>query len=183
MKTFSAAVLSFLSLASLAMANPAATMTATTEGIISPTLGTAIHGALNSPIPTINPVYAALELNGSLKERAELHKRIDEGPEYLTVKVWNNHGDSITTSHARNAGSPTVVGGALGAGVIANGATATFAVPSGYAGNVAINDGGYELTDDDSLIELSYVVYVTISNPCHTSPFISRYHGPRHVQQ
>ncbi|KAF3766432.1 hypothetical protein M406DRAFT_222992, partial [Cryphonectria parasitica EP155] len=79
-------------------------------------------------------------------------------PEYLTVLVWNNHGDTITTSHARNAGSPTASGGAIANGVIANGATATFAVPSGYAGNVAVNDGNYELTGDDSLIELSYVV-------------------------
>ncbi|PSR78423.1 hypothetical protein BD289DRAFT_493347, partial [Coniella lustricola] len=163
MKSSCAATIAFISLlASQAQASVAVsvTATATTEGIISPSLGTAINGALNSPIPTINPVYAALGLG--LADRAAvaapLQKRIAEGPEDLTIKVWNNHGDDITTSHARNAGSPTAVGGALGAGVIANGATASFAVPSGYAGNIAINDGNYELSDDDSLIEVSYVV-------------------------
>ncbi|KUI62551.1 hypothetical protein VP1G_09662 [Cytospora mali] len=121
-----------------------------TEGIISPTLGTAIHGALNDPIPT--------EAARLARDDERLNKRVDVGPEYLTIQIINSHGDTITTSHARNAGSPTAVGGAIGPGIMTNGETAAFAVPTGWAGNVAINDAGWSITGDDSLLEASYVV-------------------------
>lgn len=38
------------------------------------------------------------------------------------------------------------------------GATAAFAVPTGWIGNVAINDAGWAITGDDSLIEANFVV-------------------------
>lgn len=41
---------------------------------------------------------------------------------------------------------------------MASGATSAFAVPTGWAGNVAINDAGSSITDDDSLIEANFIV-------------------------
>ena len=38
------------------------------------------------------------------------------------------------------------------------GETAAFALPTGWAGNVAINDALWPITGDDSLIEASFVV-------------------------
>lgn len=44
---------------------------------------------------------------------------------------------------------------------MASGATASFAVPTGWAGNVAIVDAGSAITGDDTLIEGSFVVPAT----------------------
>lgn len=41
---------------------------------------------------------------------------------------------------------------------MAAGATAAFAVPTGWIGNVAINNAGQEITGDDTLIEANFVV-------------------------
>jgi hypothetical protein len=42
--------------------------------------------------------------------------------------------------------------------VLEVGATGSFAVPTGWAGNIAINKAGSAITGDDSLIESSFVV-------------------------
>lgn len=55
-----------------------------TEGVISPTLGTAIHGALNDPIPTVAALLA--------RDDAYLNEDIEVGPEYLTIQIINSHG-------------------------------------------------------------------------------------------
>jgi hypothetical protein len=67
-------------------------------------------------------------------------------------------GQEITTAHASNAGSPTPVGGPIPAGVVPNGTTTSFAVPTGWAGNVAMNRANMALTGDVTLLEASFVV-------------------------
>lgn len=73
---------------------------------------------------------------------------------YLTLIL--RHGAPLTTAHASNKGAPSPVSGHLGHGTLAKGATGAFAVPTGWAGNVAIGVGGSAITGDDSLIEASF---------------------------
>lgn len=87
----SSTLLSIISLTSLVAAIPQpipdasvtslASVSETNDGIISPTLGTAIHGALDNPIPT-EPARLV----------RDLQKRVNAGPEYLTISIVNSHG-------------------------------------------------------------------------------------------
>jgi hypothetical protein len=115
------------------------------EATIQPDLGTAVGGAL------------------VIQTEAPLIIDIASPPEYLTITIINSHGDAISTSHAHAADGPSAVSGDVAPGTMANGATAAFALPTGWSGNVAINDAGWEITGDDSLIEASFVVPVDYS--------------------
>ena len=85
------------------------------------TNGTAIGGALD--LPADRP--AAADADDAAARR---------GP--MTVRVVNHHGAAISTSFRANPGVPTPVQGHLGEGKIAAGATAHFAVPTGFGGTV-----------------------------------------------
>ena len=111
-----------------------------TEGILQPTLGTASGGAL------------------AIQTEAPAIVNIAAPPQYLTITVVNSHGDAISTSHVHAANGPSAVSGNVGPGTMAAGETAAFALPTGWSGNVAINDAGWSLTGDDSLIEASFIV-------------------------
>jgi hypothetical protein len=78
----------------------------------------------------------------------------------LTIVVINSDTWPISTSHAHNAGGPSAVSGNVSPGTIAAGATAAFAVPTGWAGNVAVVQygSGRAIVGDESLIEASYVL-------------------------
>jgi hypothetical protein len=52
---------------------------------------------------------------------------------------------------ASSGGSAITAGG-----TIATSATATFAVPSGWVGNIAINDAQFSITTDSTLIEANF---------------------------
>jgi hypothetical protein len=137
---YTTSLLSIFALASAGLASPAGPLVTGTEGIIT---STPVGGAL---APTKAPIVG----NEDVAFAAP--------PQYMTISVINMHGDAITTSHAHNAGSPSAVSGNVGPGTMAAGATAVFAVPTGWAGNVAINDGRYAITGDDTLIEGSFDV-------------------------
>lgn len=143
MRTFSVASLFFLISSGLCSpiveAKPAHGAT-NTEGVLHATLGTASGGAL------------------SIQTEAPAVIEIASPPEYLTITVINSHGDAISTSHVHAVGAPSAVSGNVGPGTMAAGETAAFALPTGWSGNVAINDAGWELTGDDTLIEASFVV-------------------------
>ncbi|KAI3393583.1 hypothetical protein diail_3932 [Diaporthe ilicicola] len=91
------------------------------------------------------------------RDGAGLLKRMNQPPEHLTIQIVNSYGHEITTAHASNAGSPTPVGGAIQPGVVPHGTTASFAVPTGWAGNVAMNRANFSITGDASLLEASFV--------------------------
>jgi hypothetical protein len=116
--------------------------------------------AVEMPAVTGTEATGATALHGALAIQTEAPAVIDiaSPPQYLTITVINKHGDAITTSHVHNAGGPSAVSGNVGPGTMANGATAAFAVPTGWAGNVMINDAQWAITGDDSLIEASFVV-------------------------
>ncbi|ORY62353.1 uncharacterized protein BCR38DRAFT_313602, partial [Pseudomassariella vexata] len=74
----------------------------------------------------------------------------------LIFTIINQHTGAITTQHQRNDGAPTEVESDYNSGILTTSATAVFAGPSGWAGMVAINEAGNEITGSDSLIEGSY---------------------------
>jgi hypothetical protein len=76
----------------------------------------------------------------------------------LTVTLINQYGKAISTSHADNSGAAAtgVNGNNVKPGTMATGATAVFAVPTGWGGNVFIADAAHEISDNDSLLEGSY---------------------------
>ncbi|UKZ78239.1 hypothetical protein TrVFT333_005975 [Trichoderma virens FT-333] len=127
--------ISLIALASSVLAAPQPALTGT-EGTIASTVR--IAG------PTAAPNIHGLEIAAA--------------PQFLTITVINSHGDAISTSHAHDPNGPSAVSGNVGPGTMANGATAAFAVPTGWIGNVAINDAGWAITGDDSLIEGNFVV-------------------------
>jgi len=79
-------------------------------------------------------------------------------PNVLSITVINKHTAPISTYHAHEAGGPTAIGGEAGSGTMAKGATAAFAVPTGWAGNVAVVEygGGRTVAGDESLIEANF---------------------------
>ncbi|KAK7702426.1 hypothetical protein SLS64_009718 [Diaporthe eres] len=82
---------------------------------------------------------------------------MEQPPEHLTIEILNAYGQEITTAHASNAGSPTPVGGPIQPGIVPNGTTASFAVPTGWAGNVAMNRANMSINGDVTLLEASFV--------------------------
>lgn len=80
----------------------------------------------------------------------------------MTITIINSHNFPLSTSHVLGYEASAAVAGNVGAGILVSGATAAFAVPTGWTGNVAINNGNqYALNDDVSLIEGSFVVPTT----------------------
>ncbi|KAI1073763.1 hypothetical protein F5B20DRAFT_597267 [Whalleya microplaca] len=116
------------------------------EATITPgQYGTASGGALDIAAKPTGPA--------EFVENAQ----IASPPKYLTITVVNSQSAPVSTSHARNAGAPAPVSGNVGAGTIAAHATAVFAVPTGWAGNVAVVPASHPISNDDSLIEASFV--------------------------
>ncbi|KAI0395238.1 hypothetical protein F5Y17DRAFT_457138 [Xylariaceae sp. FL0594] len=114
------------------------------EPVITSSGGTAFGGALH-PTPLV----------GTLVSQA-----IQPPPPLLTISIINQYGADVSTTHNRNADSPAATGANFDPGVIRNGATATFAAPTNWAGRVGIaaaRDG--DLTDarDVSLIEANFI--------------------------
>ncbi|KAI0008824.1 hypothetical protein F4779DRAFT_618229 [Xylariaceae sp. FL0662B] len=78
-------------------------------------------------------------------------------PPYLTISVVNAEAVPMSTQHNRNAGVPAAVSGRVGPGTIAPRATDVFAVPTGWAGNVAVVPAAHFMSNDVSLIEASFM--------------------------
>ncbi|KAL1854071.1 hypothetical protein Daus18300_011569 [Diaporthe australafricana] len=116
----------------------------------TPTAQTIMNDAVDGARPT-EAVQVA-------RDGTHLHERMDLPPEHLTIEIVNSYGHAITTAHASNAGSPTPVGGEIKPGVIPHGTSASFAVPTGWAGNVAMNRANLSITGDVTLLEASFVV-------------------------
>ncbi|KAL8365320.1 hypothetical protein RB595_004225 [Gaeumannomyces hyphopodioides] len=128
------------------------------EDIISPDLGVAVNGAIDiatsateAPAPTAAP---------SLAERADDAAVLARAPAAVTWRITNKLGAPVSTVHARNAGAPGAISGNVNPGTLANGAVGSFAVPTGWAGNVAVvqHGKGRAVVGDESLIEGSFVV-------------------------
>ncbi|OKL63647.1 hypothetical protein UA08_00506 [Talaromyces atroroseus] len=124
-------VATVLALAATTFAVPTATSTLA--------YGTAIGGAGSSPTA-----------------EAILKADYATPPEYMTMIIVNSHGDDITTSMNSNPSSPAPVSGPSGTGTMTNGQTASVILPTNWLGNWAINDGHYEITGDDTLIEANF---------------------------
>jgi hypothetical protein len=142
--------------------------------IITPTLMSLLLSATAfaapaPPSPTEQGIYNVGEeavytptLGGAaavVTAKVDFHIDVDiaNPPKYLSITVVNKHTVAITTAHAVAAGAPTAVSGAVGAGTMAKGATAVFAVPTGWIGNIAINEYPKNIVGDESLIESNFV--------------------------
>ncbi|KAL7919956.1 hypothetical protein ACQKWADRAFT_322539 [Trichoderma austrokoningii] len=90
---------------------------------------------------------------------------IDSPPQFLTITVINSHGDATSTSHAHDPNGPSAVSGNLGPGTMANGATAAFAVPTGWIGN-----GNFVVPHGSSIavadVDVSYVNGFSVAIVC-----------------
>ncbi|KAH8879785.1 hypothetical protein GQ53DRAFT_813703 [Thozetella sp. PMI_491] len=86
---------------------------------------------------------------------------VKRNPPYITISVINSLIGStrgVLTAHGQNAGAPSPVRGNLGQGVINNGQADFIAVPTGWAGRIAVvENGGRAIVGDESLIEASFV--------------------------
>ncbi|KAJ1329772.1 hypothetical protein MN608_06508 [Microdochium nivale] len=78
-------------------------------------------------------------------------------PKYLTVRIANKLSRPLSTTHARNWDSPTAVRGVGPPGTIAPSATASFVVPTDWAGMVAVGEARWGTPRDASLIEANFV--------------------------
>ncbi|KAI0508487.1 hypothetical protein F5B22DRAFT_649980 [Xylaria bambusicola] len=74
--------------------------------------------------------------------------------EYVVTLV-NSHTADITTAHNQNLGAPTAIQD--GGSIVESGSTAIFAVPTGWAGRVAMAEAGVLIRDRASLLEGSFI--------------------------
>jgi hypothetical protein len=112
--------------------------------------GTAIGGAMSTPTAVPKALFVGSS-NTTTTTGAY-------PPDIVTITVINSYGGPITTSHSIASSVPTPVSGDVGTGTMSDGETASFAVPTGWIGNIAVNDAKYETTGDVSLIEANFVV-------------------------
>ncbi|KLU85585.1 hypothetical protein MAPG_04608 [Magnaporthiopsis poae ATCC 64411] len=149
-KTYPLAIGGAIDMALKAEATATATsqLPAETEASLSSSLTDAVVAA--PPETTAAP---------NLAERQDDVAILARAPTRLTFKIWNQHGQDVSTRHARNAGSPAPVAGNVGPGVIKKGKSASFVVPRDWAGNVAVvqNGGGRAVVGDESLVEAAFV--------------------------
>lgn len=152
--------LSLLSVASPAVAVPMAgarmgyTGAYPTKAVVNHDIntvkGTAIGGAMSTPTAVPKALFAA---SGNTTTTTGAYP-----PDIVTITVINSYGGPITTSHSIASSVPTPVSGDVSTGTMSHGETASFAVPTGWIGNIAVNDAQYETTGDVSLIEANFVV-------------------------
>jgi hypothetical protein len=115
------------------------------EGTITSAGGAAYGGALN-PLPTQHHTDGA--------------DGIPAPPPGLTITVLNKHSVAVSTTHARNPEAPAATSGYFDPGTIDVGQGAIFAVPTNWAGRVAVAEAkNGPLTDgrDVSLIEANFL--------------------------
>lgn len=179
MNTFKKKALLYITvLTSPVIAAPQPVMTAATAQFTEPPITQAsIYDSVDASHPT--------EASRVSQRSEHLQGRMAEPPEHLTIEIVNSYGEcfperrcmrlskvscsdvnrrlrmvlghDITTAHASNAGSPTPVGGPIPPGVIPNNTTASFAVPTGWAGNVAFNRANLSISGDVTLLEASFI--------------------------
>ncbi|KAH8691612.1 hypothetical protein BGW36DRAFT_432160 [Talaromyces proteolyticus] len=118
--------------------------------------GTAIGGAMSTFTGVPKAIFASA--NNTTTTTTITTTSGSYPPEFVTITVINSYGSDITTSHSIATGAPTPISGDVSTGTMTNGETAAFAVPTGWIGNIAVNDAKYATSGDDSLIEANFVI-------------------------
>ncbi|RWA04719.1 hypothetical protein EKO27_g10384 [Xylaria grammica] len=108
----------------------------------TPTSSRHRHSVRNEPLPTPAPTTV---INPETLSRGE-----------YVVTLVNSHTAAISTAHNQNVGSPTALQD--GGSVLEANATAIFAVPTNWAGRVAMAEAGVAIRDRASLLEGSFIV-------------------------
>jgi hypothetical protein len=136
----------------VAIATVLTSLTLTALGATLP----AVTGRANAANPP--GVVLVRDAKGPLVTPRPVARDIASPPQFVTISIINSHTNAISTAHAHDPNCPGAVQGNIGAGTIAKGSTASFAVPTGWVGNVALNDAAWPITGDDTLIEANFVV-------------------------
>jgi hypothetical protein len=84
--------------------------------------------------------------------------------EDLTISIINSRYVPISTSHTLSASASTPIRGNIRSGTIALTWTTVFAIPTGWAANIAIVDMPFPLEGRSSLIEGSFISPNKIQN-------------------
>lgn len=143
---------------SIAAGGLAANLPARTgEGLVSKPSKRVLVGAALPTLPAIRG--RATDSNSGSASSTWTGAGPAPGPEYLTISIVNSHGHALSTDHHSNPSGPAPTDLAqVGPGTIAAGSTATFAVPTGWIGNVAVVDARYNISNSDTLVEANYVI-------------------------
>lgn len=83
-------------------------------------------------LPTRTAIGGALDSNFARPTPGIDHRRA-AAPANVTIRVINKNGVAISTAHFSDVAGPAPVSGNTTPGTIANGATASFAVPTGVS--------------------------------------------------
>ncbi|KAI1752564.1 hypothetical protein F4782DRAFT_530431 [Xylaria castorea] len=116
--------------------------------------GMLVHMIFASSIPTSANVHHIRQLLPTTTPRAVINQD-DFRSEYVVTLV-NSHTNAITTAHGQNEGSPTAIHD--DEGILEANSTAIIAVPTGWAGRVAIAEAEVPIRDRASLLEGSFLV-------------------------
>lgn len=111
-------------------------------------LAAAVPSVIGEPLATRAP--AATDTPIKIRD-------LTAAPEYVTINIINSYGSPLSTIHASDPAAPAPVSGNVNPDTIAAGATAAFAVPTGWTGNVALVDSTKTIEGDDTLIEGSFI--------------------------
>lgn len=116
--------------------------------------GVAIDGALDRA----SKYYAYASTATSAPEPTP-GPSMDKVAAALTIRITNAWHSPISTRHARNDNAPPAVGGDVGPGTVGVFSIGQFAVPTQWAGMVAVVEasGSNAIVGDESLIEASFV--------------------------
>ncbi|KAB5523165.1 hypothetical protein GE09DRAFT_1154217, partial [Coniochaeta sp. 2T2.1] len=144
-----------LCLAALALVSPTV-FARPTEALAGPTAAVSPLGTTAAQIHTPGPDDA----NFSNAPMTVAATAITRGPDFVTFTITNHNTAPIFTKHEVDAGYSTERDNMATPGVMRVGAVAEFAVPTGWAGRVAVveNGGGRDIVGDESLIEANYIV-------------------------
>ncbi|KAI1505241.1 hypothetical protein F5X99DRAFT_275644 [Biscogniauxia marginata] len=116
----------------------------------------------NSPNP--------LPSSGAQAQAAVKTKTLSRSEYVLTVV--NLHTAALSTEHHNNNGTPTAIKEFEEPHTIGVGASAILAVPTGWAGRIAITEATYPINDRASLIEGSFLIQNSVpSSPTKDAKF------------
>lgn len=84
-------------------------------------------------------------------------QNIIKGPDHITFHITNLHTIDVSTAHVLAEHSPELVNRPIATTIMPRGATATYAVPSGWEGRLAVVEAHGKFMGAESLIEANYV--------------------------
>ncbi|KAK6189578.1 putative secondary metabolism biosynthetic enzyme [Pestalotiopsis sp. IQ-011] len=126
-------------------------------GALSATIPVVTGTASTANLPGVTLVHAAKRSVVTALPSPLVARSMASPPEFLTINIVNSHTAAVSTAHVHDVDSPAAASGNVAGGTLAQGAAASFAVPTGYIGNLALSEAHHPISADDTLIELNFV--------------------------